>query len=173
MTELNREEYWTWAHSDLLSNGERGVIAEYIVGTATDSLGSERVEWDAWDLTTPDGVKIEVKASGYVQSWNQSKPSTLRFSISKAKGWNSKSDTYAEAIQRNADVYVFCLHMEKDKTTANPLDTSQWEFIVLPTTLLDERLGSQKSVGLATLLAIGGTKVSYANLSEAVHAGRT
>ena len=50
--------------SDLRTNNVRGYLAEFLVARA---VGSEamRVEWDPWDVTTPDGTKIEVKSSGF------------------------------------------------------------------------------------------------------------
>ena len=63
MAKLSKSSYLKWAHSDLLSNAERGVVAEFLVSKATSSLSDSRVEWDAIDVTTPQGIKIEVKAS--------------------------------------------------------------------------------------------------------------
>lgn len=173
MTKFKCEDYWRWPHSDLISNAERGIVAEYIVGRATKSLGLNRVEWDAWDLTTPDGVKIEVKASGYVQSWEQEKPSTIRFTIGEANGWSATTNTCDDVPQRSADVYVFCIHTEFDKETADPLDTTRWEFVVLPTSVLNQRLGCQKTVGVSTLIKLGGKKYKYESLQEAISVAGT
>jgi hypothetical protein len=35
-------------------------------------------KWDSYDVLTPGGIKIEVKSCSYVQSWAQSRPSTIR-----------------------------------------------------------------------------------------------
>lgn len=40
------------------------------------------IEWDAVDIIYK-GIKIEVKSSGYLQSWNYDKLSKIRFDISK------------------------------------------------------------------------------------------
>ena len=173
MAKLEIEHYWRWAHSDLLSNSERGLVAEYLVGKATESLGNNRLEWDAWDLTTKNGIRIEVKASGYVQTWSQKRPSVIRFKIDESGGWDASSDTYYAEVTRRADVYVFCIHAERDKEKANSLDTDQWEFIVLPTSKLNQELGSQKTVGLATLKKIGGRTVGYEELQAALHGAAT
>lgn len=168
MTVFSRYEYWAWAHGNLLTNSERGFVAEYLVGNAIGSLGDYRVEWDAWDLSTEKGLKVEVKASGYVQSWEQKRPSTLRFKIDQSSGWDAAKNMYSDEKKRRADIYVFCIHSEKDKKRADPLQTDQWQFIVLPTTLLDKKLGSQKTVGISTLLKIGGVLVDYSHLSDAI-----
>jgi hypothetical protein len=54
-------DYWRWAYSDLLSNTNRSVFAEYLVGLALGVVDRPRVEWDSVDLRYGDH-KIEVKA---------------------------------------------------------------------------------------------------------------
>ena len=60
-------DFWRWSASDLVSNATRGVFAEYLVHTA---LGGDttavRNEWDAHDITTLDGIAVEVKSCAYV-----------------------------------------------------------------------------------------------------------
>jgi hypothetical protein len=63
MNKLDKNYFWRWAYSDFLSNAQRGVLAEYIVGTALNCLKEKRLEWDAHDLVTEDGIKIEVKSA--------------------------------------------------------------------------------------------------------------
>lgn len=63
--------FWSWAHSDLMNNAERGRLAEFIVSMALNCNSPSRVEWDAYDLSTEDGIKIEVKSSAYLQTWHQ------------------------------------------------------------------------------------------------------
>ena len=142
---LDKQSYWKWAHSDLISNAERGVVAEYIVATATQSLSNSRVEWGVFDVETPDGIKIEVKASGYVQTWDQSKPSTIRFGVGKTKSWNAKKNEFDDFFDRSSDVYVFCVHAEKKRDIVDPLNTDQWLFYVLSTNRINSELGDQKS----------------------------
>jgi len=56
--------FWQWSVSDILSNTTRGCFAEFIVGTAIDlDVRNLRNEWDAYDLTTNDGIKIEIKSA--------------------------------------------------------------------------------------------------------------
>ncbi len=58
--------FWRWAASDLVSNTLRGILAEYIVACALDLPQEVRVEWDAFDLKTAQGLKIEVKSAAYL-----------------------------------------------------------------------------------------------------------
>ncbi len=167
---IDKEAFWRWAHSDLLSNAERGLLAEYIVSIATNSPSTSRREWDAYDVVTGDGIKVEVKASGYVQTWNQSKPSIIRFNISERIAWHAETNTYDDAPSRSADLYVFCVHHEEDRHCADPLNTAQWTFYVIATKALTAALGKQKTVGLAKLRNIGATKASYGELAGAIRA---
>jgi hypothetical protein len=76
----------------------------------------------------------------------------------------------AEVASRSADVYVFVVHAHQDKVTLDPLDVDQWEFYVLPTQVLNERVPTQKSITLASLLKLGPTKVWFEGLREAIDA---
>ena len=143
-------DFWQWAYSDVLSNRNRSIFAEFIVGTALGAVDSPRVEWDAFDLRY-DGLKIEVKSSAYCQSWPQRKPSTIQFSIRKAVFWNNETATYEGNSTRSADVYVFCVHTEREKLKVNVLDLSAWDFYVLSTEVIDKDYGEAKSLSLATV----------------------
>lgn len=164
-------DFWRWAMSDILSNGNRSVFAEFLVGTALGCLQGPRVEWDAVDLRY-GGHKIEVKASGYCQSWHQIQPSAIKFSIGKARVWNPSTGKYGTVPTRPADVYVFCLHGEKDKSkaTVNVLDPDMWEFYVVPTQTLDREFGDQKTISLKSVQRVG-VRCACEQLKAAVDSG--
>ncbi len=157
---LNKEidftliEFWSWSQSDLLNNSLRGVLAEFLVKKALNIKDSYRVEWDAYDLKTIEGLKIEIKSSAYLQSWKQTKISNISFDIAPKKGWNSETNEYAVNKGRESDLYVFCLLKHQDKNTVNPLDISQWVFYVLPTKILNEQKPTQKTITLNALLKL-------------------
>ncbi len=77
---LTLGDFWSWAYSDLLCNVNRSLFAEFLVGTALGVTDTPRLEWDAVDLEYM-GRKIEVKASAYVQSWQQERPSVIRYDV--------------------------------------------------------------------------------------------
>lgn len=160
--------YWTWAYSDHLSNTQRGVLAEYIVGTALDAVSTPRREWDAYDLITPSGIKVEVKTSAYLQSWIQTKESAIIFDIGKKRSWYAETNTYSENPERASDVYVFCVFAEKDRSKANPLDLSQWFFLVAATSKLNSWFEDQAKVGLAVLEAKCKSRLPYSEIGSAV-----
>lgn len=161
-------EFWQWNQSDLLNNALRGTIAEFIVGKALGAVKGVRLEWDAYDLVTADGIKVEVKSAAYVQSWAQTKHSAIQFSIRPAMSWEASTNTYATEMGRSADVYVFCLLKEQDRTLVNPLNLEQWEFYVLATGKINREKGSQKSIGLNGLLKMQPIVTDYEGINEAV-----
>jgi len=163
------QSFWRWSSSDLMSNVTRGVLAEYIVARATDpSPDGVRDEWAAHDLTTPDGVKIEVKSAAFIQSWYQQRLSTITFRVPKTLAWDADTNLQAMVPQRRADVYVFALLAHQDQATINPLDISQWQFFVLPTAVLDQRKRSQHSITLPSLRKLA-EPVAYRELADAVN----
>jgi|ERR1035437_881357 hypothetical protein len=158
-------DFWQWAYSDVLSNRNRSIFAEYIVGVAL-GVDKPRVGWDAFDLQYA-GFKIEVKSSAYCQSWFQKKPSTILFSIRKAVFWNPETGTYEGEATRSADLYVFCVHAEKDKVKANVPDVATWDFYVVATATLNREFGAAKSLSLAAGIPVAGNAVPvYRALGE-------
>ncbi|NJN30339.1 MAG: hypothetical protein HC824_07820 [Synechococcales cyanobacterium RM1_1_8] len=81
-------DFWRWACTDLLNNTMRGVLAEFIVSRALGLASGYRTEWDAFDLETQAGLKIELKSSAYLQSWEQVRYSNISFGIQSTRGWN-------------------------------------------------------------------------------------
>jgi hypothetical protein len=167
-TNYNLLDFWCWSVSDLLSNATRGRFAEFIVGTAI-GINSEnlRDEWDAYDLITDDGIKIEVKSAAYIQSWDQKRFSTISFSIKPTKYWDAETNIYRNEPKRHADVYVFCLLKHKDKNTINPLKMEQWDFYVLPTYRLDNYQRSQSSITINSLEKLTNPK-KYSELKDEI-----
>lgn len=161
-------DFWRWSVSDLISNATRGRFAEFVVGTAIGLDPNDlRDEWDAFDLTSKEGCKIEVKSAAYIQSWKQNKYSTISFSIKKSKLWNEESTKREGELKRHADVYVFCLLKNKDQSTIDPLKMEQWEFYVVPTITLDNYKRSQHSISLKSLEKLAKS-VNYSNLKLAI-----
>jgi len=166
------DEFWAWNGSNLLSNTLRGVLAEFIVAKALGiRLTQARDEWTEYDLLYPyngRGVPVEVKSSAYLQTWEQSKPSAIRFGIAPARAWENQQ--YADTPKRHAEIYVFCLFAYQDmetKAIAKPMQLEQWEFYVLETSKLDA-LGTQHSLSLRRLKTLQPVSCTYATLKETV-----
>jgi hypothetical protein len=164
-------QFWSWACSDLISNAMRGVLAEYIVGLALGCVDDgTRMEWDATDLRTSQGLRVEVKSSAYVQSWQQQRLSLISFAIKPTIGWDHVTNSYSVGRKRQADVYVFSVFSHTDKATANPLNMDQWDFYVLSTERLNAAVGEQASITLGSLLTLHPAQCSFAQLRAHIEA---
>ncbi|GGW82379.1 hypothetical protein GCM10010350_79000 [Streptomyces galilaeus] len=75
-----------------------------------------------------------------MQAWEQRALSKIRFSGLRARTW-SPDGGYSETKSYNADVYVFAVQTAREHTVYEPLDTTQWEFYVLPRRSRHPRLG--------------------------------
>lgn len=160
--------FWQWSSSNLLDNALRGVLAEYIVGTALNATDGVRVEWDAYDFHIPDGPRVEVKSSAYLQTWKQKAYSTISFDIAPKRTYDYETNAYSSDSLRNADVYVFCLFTHRELASANPLQLDQWEFYCINSSRLNDELGPQKRLSLSRLLALKPSRALYPELKAAV-----
>lgn len=79
-TSIILQDFWRWSCSDLLNNTQRGVLAEFLVHSALGTKDAVRTDWLPFDLTSPSGLRIEVKSSAYLQAWSR-KIHTLRSSL--------------------------------------------------------------------------------------------
>lgn len=159
-------DFWQWSTSDLLSNATRGRLGEYLVATALDIHHGVRNEWDAYDLETPEGVKIEVKTSAFLQSWFQKKLSTISYGIAPSKKWSYETNEWEDIRVRQGDYYIFCLLHHKDKKTVDPLNLDQWTFYILPTKVLNEEKPNQKTITLGSLLKLDPIECVYGQIKS-------
>lgn len=161
-------DFWQWSVSDIVSNATRGRFAEFIVATALKiDLTIIRDEWSAFDLTSPEGIKIEVKSASYLQSWFQRTFSTISFSIKAARHWDSSTNIQASNPTRQSDVYVFCLLNHKDQSSLDPMNLNQWEFYVVATKTLDNYKRSSTSITLKSLQGLTHAR-SYDELQQTI-----
>lgn len=164
------QDFWMWAYSNLTDNTQRGAYAEYLVSVALGAKATTRKDWGPYDILTPNGIRVEVKASAYIQAWKQSKLSKIIFGIPQTHKYDFDADAfnYDAEIIRQSDVYVFCVETCKNPDKLNERDLSQWDFYVISTAQINKTLGKQKTVSLSTLLKIGACKVSFCDLNAAV-----
>ena len=157
-------DFWRFAMPDLRMNNVRGYFAEFLVSRA---LGVEqtRVEWDDYDVLWGD-IRVEVKASGYLQSWAQKKPSSITFTGLRGKEQGEHWSLSDEDVYK-ADVYVFAWHTMQDPAAYEALDIGSWAFHVLSRAQLEQL--NVKSIGLPRLDAISH-RTDYAGLADAVRA---
>ncbi len=160
--------FWSWTASDLAANNLRGHLAEFLVAVDLGLHEGTRCEWDAYDLRTSSGVRIEVKSASYIQTWEQEKLSNIQFDIKQAKDWDHEKQQRTSTYQRNSDVYVFCLQKNKDTETFDPTDLSQWTFFVLGTHILNDKCGNQKKISLNPLLGLNPIKCAFGEIRRNV-----
>jgi hypothetical protein len=162
-------DFWQWSSSDLLGNTMRGVLVEYIVGTALGILKDVRIEWAEYDRLTHEGIKLEIKSAAYLQSWSQKRLSKISFGIEpKMPQTPPQEPTTEPLLRRQADVYIFCLLHHRDMLTVNPLSLDQWTFYCLATKKIDAECRDQKTLSLSRLQSLGPLVATYAELASQV-----
>jgi len=145
-------------------NNVRGYVAEFLVARAVGAPGI-RVEWDAYDVAAPNGTRIEVKSSAYVQAWEQRAVSRIQFTGLNGRIWSS-ADGLSATRSYNADVYVFAVETAQTHEEYDPLDVAQWDFYVLARPEVKQHGG--RSIGLASLTRLAGEPVPYAELANTI-----
>ena len=144
-------DFWRWALGDLRMNNARGHLVEYLVARAVGATAPLRVEWAGWDVETPEGTRIEVKSTAYLQSWATPRLSTPSFSLSGVGSdqvWDEEAGAYKSMPDR-VHMWVFALHTCEQPDLYDPLDLAAWRFWVVAREQL-LALG-QKSARLSTI----------------------
>lgn len=158
-------DFWRFSYSELNSD-PRDDIAEYLVSLA---LGiAEPYNKRNWTLFDIDygGRPIEVKSTGYFQTWRKDGNVSLNRSFSIRE---SKANGEVEA-KRHSDVYVFCILNGNTETKSNPLELEKWDFYVVPTSVINAKCGHNKTISLERIKNLGYAKIPYANLKKAIDA---
>lgn len=167
-------DFWQWAYSSLNANVERGKLAEYLVARAVGVAGAPHVQeaWGDWDVLAPDGTKIEVKCSSYIQDWDQNDYSRIVFGGLKARElyYSEAVKPAAEISDANykADIYVLALQHHREHASFSVRDLGQWTFYVLTRDELRDVARDAKSVSIATLIKGGVAGVPYSDLCESI-----
>jgi hypothetical protein len=146
-------DFWKWAFSDLCDDDIKGVFVEWMVLKLLGIPSERRISWANSDIITQDGVRIEVKASSYWQSWklldefgkarvpylcsSPSKKTKIKFAGLRARDAVTISDPSLRAAFKS-DLYIFALQHERVPERWNAMDLSQWEFYVLPAKKLED-----------------------------------
>jgi hypothetical protein len=124
-----------------------------------------RQSWDPYDLTMEDGTSIEVKSSGYLQSWAQVNHSKIVFGGLKARNWSSDSG-YTADMEYRADVFIFGVQTVAEHEDYDRLDVDQWQWWVAPRKRIADRGSRTLTLGTVRKLAVG--PVSFDDLAGTV-----
>ena len=156
-------DFWQYMYSDLNSD-PRTDVAEFLVSTALGLKEStNRQYWTLYDIFYKER-RIGVKSTGYYQTWREDgKVSNTRsFSIRKA------TDRKTGIYERHNDVYVFCLLNGNARETANPLVLENWDFYVVPTSVINNKCNDNHSISLSKIKKLGYERVSYDDLKSSI-----
>jgi len=164
--EVTMLDFWKWVYSNITYSTQRGTFADFIVKCALNYASVPTREeigngWEPYDLEGPeifrDGkmvpARIEVKAVGYYQEWDGEtarEDRNLEFGVKKARIRDERGDIKKAApLQRNSDLYVFCLFAGKNRSDSE-LDLSLWDFFVVPAYYFNDnpKRENQKSISL-------------------------
>jgi len=154
-------DFWRFHYSNIYDI--QGRIAEFIVAKAVGNDKSQNDQyWTLWDLTYRN-LRIEVKETSYYHSFNEEGKVSCRrsFDISKANGsYDVKNSGNTEFCRQN-DVYVFCLNTGNTRETSYPLNLNNWEFYIVPTSVINEKCGDNKTISLNKIKRMGYSAKRY------------
>ncbi|MEE0235275.1 MAG: hypothetical protein UD961_03840 [Bacteroidales bacterium] len=142
-------DFWKYQYSNIYDMQE--YIAEFLVGKALGlNEPCNRDGWTLWDIDYR-GKRIEIKETSYYHSW-QEKIAQGRISQQRSFGITPAYTKYKDSttvLERQNDIYVFCLNTGNNEEESNPLEISNWEFYVVPTAVINANCTpAQKSISL-------------------------
>jgi hypothetical protein len=167
-------EFWQYGFSSLNSNVLRGALAEFIVENALKENAEIEVRspWGDYDVLYK-GKKIEVKCCSYIQDWDQTKLSTIKWS-----GLKARELYYSEAVTKlsdtnqtsdyKSDIYILSLLRHQNSDTLNILDLHQWDFYVMTREEIRNISGNRASISLAMLVRHKIRPHTFVNLARSV-----
>jgi hypothetical protein len=124
-------DFWSWAFSDLRDNITGGLLVEWAVARTLGDERPIRTSWDTFDVLMPEGVKVEVKSSGYLQGWPQRVLSKINFGKLMGRDWDPENG-HGDVRCVRADVFVFGVQTAQTHEAYDQLDFDQFEFFVVP-----------------------------------------
>lgn len=166
---LTVNDFWRWSYSDLNDGICHSALAEFIVATSLEvpdlNQGLSRTLKRPYDLISKDGYRIEVKSAAYNESADEEHPNCISFGIAPAE--LSGSIKEANTIHRKSDAFVFCVYkaVSKDET---PLNLDFWDFYVLPTKVLNEKMPIQRTITFQSLMQLEPMWCDYYRIGDAI-----
>ena len=161
-------DFWKFHFSNIYDLQDK--IAEFIVSKALGvDIAQNNEYWTLWDVSYR-GKRIEVKETSYYHSFNKdSKISKNRtFGITMANGSYDLEKSGNSLFCRQNDIYVFCLNTGETREASYPLDLNNWEFYVVPTSVINEKCGNNKTISLGRIKSLGFIPKKYNELRQEV-----
>ena len=146
-------DYWQWTYSDLMITENRRSLGLFLIANSLELTNMPRINWGEVDLRYKR-KKISIDVSSRIQSWKQSKSKRIQFNITKKKGIHAKNEHSLTFKNREAEFYIFGLHLEKNVSKADLLNLNQWEFYVISTKELDAKFPNKNKIGIRQLKSL-------------------
>ena len=159
-------DFWQWTYSDLQWNQNRDELSQFFVANALELTKIPKIKWQGCELRYRK-KKIAIKTSGYIQSWQQKKPTRILFDIAPKKGITAKQADSLTFRNREAELYIFALFTQKDVKKIDCLDLEQWKFYIVRTAVLDDEYETKRKIGIRALNKLA-TPVHYNRLKEQI-----
>ena len=161
-------DFWKFHFSNIY--GLQDKIAEFIVSKVVGVDVAENDEnWTLWDITYRN-KRIEVKETSYYHSFNKDGKVSKRrsFGITMANGSYDLEKSGNSLFCRQNDIYVFCLNTGETREASYPLDLNNWEFYVVPTSVINEKCGNNKTISLGRIKSLGFIPKKYNELRQEI-----
>ena len=145
--------------TNVMNNVYRGDYVECMIaltlGTGWHLTWRRGWDWAPWDCEHTSGARLEIKQSAARQSWDSEPIAETRyprFDIALRTGYSTRDGSqWINTPGRQADLYVFAWHGERQHEIADHRDPNQWLFFVVAEQDLPD---NQKHIGLQGLRAI-------------------
>ncbi len=161
-------DFWQTMFSRLESNTLRGKVGEYIVSWALSVDNRPQDPWQAFDLLSPNGKRIEVKTTSFVQDWEHGEENrTPKFVIKPTRNYTSDKGL-AKDTSYNADIYVLCYYSWLDKKTTDVTNLNHWKFWVFSLKELLNIFDGHHSITVKKLESLGHRPVSAFDLGKSI-----
>ncbi len=161
-------DFWRFHYSNIYN--AHGKIAEFIIARALGVLKAQNTAyWTLWDITYRK-IRIEIKATAYYHPWNLSGNVSKQrvFGITKANGAYDITISGNSEYCRQNDIYVFCLNTGNTKETSNPLELNNWEFYIVPTSVINKSCSNNKTISLGRIRKLGYLAKRYDQIKEEI-----
>ena len=149
-------------------------IAEFLVAKALGQRDAHNIDyWTLYDIDYQN-LRIEVKETSYYHSWSGDNVFSEQrtFGITKANSsyqanTEHPGEEHENKYERQNDIYVFCLNTGTTRADSYPLELANWEFYVVPTFVINENCGDNKSITLNRVRTLTAC-VGYPELKDAI-----
>ena len=164
---FNMLDFWKFEFSNIYDMQDE--ISEFIVAKALEiDVPYNKEMWTLCDIMYRD-KRIEVKETSYYHPWNKDgQVSEQRaFGITKANSIYEKPDE-ENKYERQNDLYIFCVVNGNTREESNPLNLNNWDFYIVPTSVINEKCKDNKTISLSRIQNMGYRPFDFSKIKEEV-----